>query len=45
MTGASKVASSSAMTWGGREEDDERMKRSLALATMGPLRAERPRIA
>ena len=45
MTGALKVASSSAKTCGGKEEEEERMKRSGTLAMTSLLLAERDKIA
>src|SRR3546814_4227110 len=45
MTGQSKVFSNSAMTCGGSDDEDERMKRSRVPATISALRPARARIA
>ena len=45
MTGALKVASSSAKTWGGKEDEDERMKRSGTLAMTSLLLFDRDKMA
>ncbi len=45
MTGAPNVSSSSRSTCGGREAEEERMKRSGLPAMTSRLRPARPRIA
>jgi hypothetical protein len=45
MTGQPKVCSSSAMTGGGSEAEEERMKRSLRRAIVSRLRSARARMA
>src|SRR5690606_22370767 len=45
MTGARNTRSNSAITCGGSEDEEERMKRSLARATESALRSARARIA
>ena len=45
MTGAPNVSSSSAMTVGGSDEDDERIRRRLVSARMSEFRLARVRIS